>query len=175
MDTRSLVQDYYRALYSPECAPAIARFLSDDYVEHQYTAGFTKAGLRAYVEKRLAENPNHRVNIHHVIHEGDFVFLFVEENLEKSVDVARAELFRIANGRIAEHWGGHVIDEKNRKNDNGTFDGARVNPDVDYARKYFARFEKLDVRGFDRQDLEAFLESRTPDYRQHSPKGGDGR
>src|SRR6185295_9284440 len=91
------------------------------------------------------------------------------------VDVARAELFRTANGRIAEHWGAHVIDEKNRKNDNGTFDGSRVNRDVEYGRKHAARFEELDVRGFDGQELEAFFESRTPEYKQHSPKGGDGR
>ena len=175
MDVKSFVQVYYRELYSRESVAAMARFLTDDYVEHQYTAGFTKAGLRAYVEKRLAENPGHRMIIHHAIQEGDFVFLFVEEKLANGVDVARAELFRTANGRIAEHWGAHVIDEKNRKNDNGTFDGSRVNRDVDHGRKHAARFEELDVRGFDGQELEAFFESRTPDYKQHSPKGGDGR
>ncbi len=174
MDAKSLVQTYYRALYSPECAPTIARFLSDDYVEHQYTAAFTKAGLHAYVEKRLTDNPNHQVIIHHVISEGGLVFLFVEEKLENGIDVARAELFRTAHDRIVEHWGAHVVDEKIRKNDNGTFDGSRVNRDVDYGRKHVARFEALDVRGFDRQELEAFHESRTSDYRQHSPKGGDG-
>jgi predicted SnoaL-like aldol condensation-catalyzing enzyme len=174
VDDRSLVQLYYRTLYSRECAAAMARFLADDYVEHQYTAGFTRAGLRAYVEQRLAENPDHQVIVHHVIQEGDFVFLFVEEKLANGVDVARAELFRIAASKIAEHWGSHVIDEKNRKNRNGTFDGSRVNRDVDYGRKYAARFEELDVRGFDRQELEAFSESRTPEYKQHSPKGGDG-
>jgi predicted SnoaL-like aldol condensation-catalyzing enzyme len=175
VDVKSFVQVYYRELYSRECVAAMARFLTDDYVEHQYTAGFTKAGLRAYVEKRLAENRDHRMIIHHAIQEGDFVFLFVEEKLANGIDVARAELFRTANGRIAEHWGAHVIDEKNRKNDNGTFDGSRVNRDVDHGRKHAARFEELDVRGFDGQELEAFFESRTPDYKQHSPKGGDGR
>jgi predicted SnoaL-like aldol condensation-catalyzing enzyme len=144
-------------------------------VEHQYTADFTRDGLRAYVERRLAENPQHRLIIHHVIGERDFVFLFVEEKLWNGIDVARAELFRLAGSRIAEHWGAHVVDEKNRKNANGTFDGSRVNPDVDYGRKFAARFEDLDLRGFDRQELEAFFESRTPDYKQHSPKGGDGR
>lgn len=175
MDSKSFVQAYYKALYSPDCASAIKRYLSDDYVEHQYTAGFSKEGLRAYVEQRLAANPHHRVIIHHVIVDGDFVFMFVEEKLENGVDVARAELFRTTGGRIAEHWGAHVIDEKNRKNANGTFDGSRVNPAVDYARKHVARFEALDLRGFDGQEIEAFYESRTPEYRQHSPKGGDGR
>jgi predicted SnoaL-like aldol condensation-catalyzing enzyme len=174
LDSTSLVKAYYRTLYSRECDTAIARFLSDDYVEHQYTAGFTTAGLRAYVEKRLEANPNHELIIHHLIRDGDFVFLFVEEKLQGGVDVARAELFRLTSGRIAEHWGAHVIDEKNRRNDNGTFDGSRVNRDVDYGRRYADRFEQLDLRGFDRQELDAFFESRTPDYRQHSPKGGDG-
>ena len=63
-----LVQDYYRNLYSPQC----------------------DAALREYVSKRLIANTAHRIIIHHVIAEGDFVFLFVEEKLNAGVDVARA-------------------------------------------------------------------------------------
>lgn len=169
------VHQYYRQLWSAGCRDAIERHLADDYVEHQYTAGFTKAGLAAYVEARLRDNPGHRIVVHRTIADGDFVFLFVEEKLANGVDVARAELFRLAGGRIAEHWGAHVVDEKNRKNPNGTFDGPPVDRSVDHARRHAARFDELDRRGFDGQELECFYESRVPEYRQHSPKGRDGR
>src|SRR5262245_3555923 len=118
MDTTTLVQPYCELLYSAEWGEARAGYLSDEYGEHQYNAGCTTAGLRTYVEGRLDANPNHRMIVHHVLRDGDLVFLFVEERLEDGIDVARAELFRIDGSRIAEHWGAHVIDEKNRKNDN---------------------------------------------------------
>ncbi|MET0658300.1 MAG: nuclear transport factor 2 family protein [Steroidobacteraceae bacterium] len=171
---RAFVVAYYKTLYSRDCAAAMNESLADAYVEHQYTTGFTKAGLRDYVMQRLEQHPQHRVIVHHVLSDGDFVFLFVEEQLGDGIDYARAELFRLENGRIAEHWGSHVLDEKNRKNSNGTFDGPQVNRNVDYARRFAQRLEELDARGFDGQELQTFEESRVPEYRQHSPKGGDG-
>lgn len=172
---RQIVESYYRGLYSVRCEQAMARHLAPDYVEHQYTAQFSRGGLRDYVLGRLQRHPAHGVVIHHVLGEGDFIFLLVEEKLGDSLDVARAELFRLERERIVEHWGAQVIDEKKRKNPNGTFDGAQVNRQVDYARRHVQRFEALDLLGFNEQILDSFYESRVPEYRQHSPKGGDGR
>ncbi|WP_114951596.1 nuclear transport factor 2 family protein [Sphingosinicella terrae] len=172
---RHWVADYYVQLYSAGREAAMERCLADDYVEHQYTAGFSRDGLAAYVDQRLRDHPDHALLLHHILSDGPFVFLFVEERLGGGVDFARAELFRLEGGRVAEHWGSHVLDEKNRKNDNGTFDGARVDRRLDHARRFGARFEALDLAGFNDQQLDAFLVSRTPEYRQHSPKGGDGR
>jgi predicted SnoaL-like aldol condensation-catalyzing enzyme len=170
----TLVRNYFAQLYSPMSAAAISTYLADGYIEHQYTAAFSVAGLRAYVDRRLAENANHRVIIHKVLSDDNMVFLLVEEKLDNGIDVARAELFRIDQGKIVEHWGAQVIDEKNRKNSNGTFDGPQPNRSVDYARKAAARFLELDLRGFDGQEIQCFYESRAPGYKQHSPKGGDG-
>ncbi|ALQ02612.1 MULTISPECIES: nuclear transport factor 2 family protein [Pseudomonas] len=171
---RRIVEAYYLSLYSTQCDDAISNYLSDDYVEHQYTAGFTKSGLAKYVKQRVQGSPEHQVVIHHVLGQTDFIFLFVEEKLGDNQDIARAELFRLQDDRIAEHWGGQVVDEKNRKNANGTFDGTQVNRNVDYARQYVEGFEALDLMGFNEQQLDAFYESRTLDYKQHSPKGADG-
>ena len=172
---RNVVESYYRQLYSPDCARAIANYLAPTYVEHQYTAGFTRQGLRSYVESRLKSHTLHRVIVHQVLGEGNFIFLLVEEKLGDKLDVARGELFRLVNGKIVEHWCAHTDDDKNRKNPNGTFDGARVNRQVDYAKQFAKRFEELDLQGFNQQNLESFNESRVPEYKQHSPKGADGR
>ena len=173
-ENEELITRYYKHLYSPNYQVAMYTYLADDYIEHQYTAGFSKAGLTDYIRGRLEQNPLHKIVIHKMLRDADYVFLLVEEKLEHNVDVARAELFRIEGDKIAEHWGSHVIDEKNRKNPNGTFDGPQPDRSVDYARNSVARFEALDLKGFDEQEIEGFYESRTPDYKQHSPKGADG-
>jgi predicted SnoaL-like aldol condensation-catalyzing enzyme len=171
---KRLVADYYQKLYSPQYKRAIADHLSAKYVEHQYTAHFSRQGLSEYVGQRLAENPGHQVIIHKTLAQDDRVFLFVEEKLDSGEDIARAELFRLSDGKIVEHWGSHVVDEKNRKNTNGTFDGPLPDPKTDYGQRFLADFLELDVRAFDGQEIDCFYLNRTPDYKQHSPKGGDG-
>ncbi len=174
LDNEMLVHRYYAALWSKQLARAVSEWLAPGYIEHQFTAEFSLDGLRRFVEGRLDAYPRHRVIVHKTLSEGDLVFLLAEEKLGDGVDVARGELFRISDGRIAEHWGAQVIDEKNRKNANGTFDGPQVDRSVDHGKRFAARFLELDRRGFDGQELDCFYESRTPEYRQHSPKGGDG-
>jgi predicted SnoaL-like aldol condensation-catalyzing enzyme len=166
-ENRTLVTDYYTAIWSG--GP-----VAPDIIEHQATANFSAQGLADYIAARRAAHPAHQIIIHHTLSEDDFVFLFVEEKLEAGEDFARAELFRLDQGKIAEHWSAHVRDEKQRKNQNGTFDGPKVDRSKDYAQRFGAQFEALDLRGFDGGELETFAQSRVPEYRQHSPKGGDG-
>jgi predicted SnoaL-like aldol condensation-catalyzing enzyme len=173
-EMRDAVVAYYERLWSGDAAAAMVDHLGDAYVEHQYLADFSREGMLAYVTDRREAHAGHGVLIHHVLSDRDLVFLLAEENLGDSVDYARAELFRVVDGRIVEHWGSHVRDEKARKNANGTFDGPQVDRSTDYARRFAERFETFDQRGFDGQQLDTFAQSRTPEYRQHSPKGRDG-
>src|ERR1700761_3926403 len=94
-ENEAIALNYYKRLYSSECTSAVSTHLSDDYVEHQYTARFSKEGLLDYVRGRMEQNPGHRIVVHKVICEGDSVFLLVEEKLDGGISVARAELFRL--------------------------------------------------------------------------------
>ena len=148
--------------------------LSDDYVEHQYTAGFTRLGLLDYVHRRIEQSPNHRIVIHKVISECDFVFLLVEEKLN-GVDVARGELFRVSRGKIAEHWGSQVVDEKNRKNANRDVRRSPAEPQCRLREAIRRPFRSVGSAGFRPAGTRMFLRKpHSGEYRQHSPKGGDG-
>jgi predicted SnoaL-like aldol condensation-catalyzing enzyme len=173
MISKPRAADFYRRLYSADHASAAAEFLSPDYIEHQAGTGFSRAGLLDYVRRRLDQYPGHELLIHRTIVQGDFEFLHVEERLDDSQTVARGELFRWSGERIAEHWSAHVLDKKPRKNPHTTFDGPDVDRGKDSAAKYLRRFDELDRRGFGEFEFEAFRESRTPRYIQHSPTGRD--
>jgi predicted SnoaL-like aldol condensation-catalyzing enzyme len=167
------IADYYRRLYSPASSDAVQQFLTSGYVEHQAGTGYTKAGLLEYVGRRLARYPEHEIVIHRIVADASFVFLHVEERLARGEIVARGELFRTESGRIAEHWSAQVRDKTPRKNPHSTFDGPDVDRSKDTAAVHLARFDALDRRGFGRFELDAFFESRTPRYIQHSPTGRD--
>lgn len=89
-DNKTLVRNYYEALYSPDFERAVSDYLSADYSEHQYTAGFTKSGLKDHVGRRLGVNPNHQVKIHHEIGQGEFGDRAVYEEVDTVIAVARS-------------------------------------------------------------------------------------
>jgi predicted SnoaL-like aldol condensation-catalyzing enzyme len=173
MLSKQQLASFYRRLYSADAEAAADESFSADYVEHQAGTGFTKSGLIRYVRERLARHAQHQIVVHRTIAQNDLAFLHVEERLGAGETVARGELFRLEGDRIAEHWSAHVLDKKPRKNPHGTFDGPDVDRSKDYAAKYLQRFDELDRRGFGRFEFDAFFESRTPRYIQHSATGRD--
>jgi predicted SnoaL-like aldol condensation-catalyzing enzyme len=168
-----LVDEYYHALQGPRADQAMARFVSADYVEHQASAGYSRDGLLDWVERRRAAHPDRRLIVHRRISDADLVFLHVEERLDEMRTYARGELFRVAAQRIGEHWSAEVLEVKARKNPHGTFDGPNVNLASGSGRRSVDRFQALDARGFNHWDFDAFRQSRTERYLQHSPTGKD--
>lgn len=77
---------------------------TETYIQHNPNIGDGLQGLAAYVAE-LAEEGNTMVyeEIHNVIGCGDFVAALSKMNLG-GVDMAVMDLFRIADGRIVEHW-----------------------------------------------------------------------
>jgi len=59
----------------------------------------------AFLTRLRAENPELRYEIKRVIAEEDLVFLHIHSR-RNAADrgLAIAEIFRVANGRIVEHW-----------------------------------------------------------------------
>jgi predicted SnoaL-like aldol condensation-catalyzing enzyme len=167
------VRDFYLALHSPRPEQAAERFLAPDYLEHQASAEFSKSGLVRWAQARQDAAPRRRVIIHRAIADQNFVFLHVEERLSNSECYARGELFRVQGERIAEHWSAAVRDVAERMNPHGSFDGPQPDLNSDAARQSVERFQALDARGFNDWDFDAFRQSRTPRYVQHSPTGED--
>lgn len=171
---KELAQTFYQQLYSAESGTAQDSYLSDDYVEHQMQADFSKEGLATYVSQRLNDYPNLEMIIHRAIGQGDIVFLHVEEKLSADQSVARGEMFRIAEGQITEHWAAEqeVPDEAN--NDNGMFAGPEINSNSTVGddnlelvlSSYFDAFVNIDSDMVKRTTTERYI--------QHSPRGTDG-
>ncbi len=143
-------------------------------VEHQTSAEYSKAGLQTYVQKRLADYPDHQVTVYRVIAQGDHVFLHVEEKLSGDTEFARGELFRFAAGKIVEHWSAEQKVPDNPANDNGMLAGPQVNTNSTVGpenanRAVVSSFEAWVNFNFD--DIRATTTER---YIQHNPLGSDG-
>ncbi len=94
------------------------------YTEHNPRLGDGVALLRGELEVAQA-NGSRRINyhrVHRVLAEGSFVLCVSEGNYE-DVHTAFYDLFRLANGKIVEHWDTteKIAPPSKWKNDNGKF------------------------------------------------------
>ena len=103
---KALVLKAYQALFGDHDLGAVDRYWAKDYIQHNpYMADGTEA-VKQYVEKiGLLNGPKFKVEFLRVAAEGDLVFVQTRQpkmgdNPEKVI----VDIFRVANGKIAEHW-----------------------------------------------------------------------
>lgn len=101
-------------------------FDGDNYIQHNPTIGDGLTAFNAALKEMAAEGVAMQFNkIHHIFCESDFVLLVTEGVFGKDGGVPTSfyDLFRVENGKIAEHW--DVIEAitppDERRNNNGKF------------------------------------------------------
>jgi predicted SnoaL-like aldol condensation-catalyzing enzyme len=98
-------------------------FDGDNYVQHNPQIGDGLSGLGKALEAMAKQGVTMKYNkVHKVLGEGNFVLVMSEGKLGGK-HTAFYDLFRIENGRIAEHWDTieTIPEKKDWKNTNGKF------------------------------------------------------
>ncbi len=94
-NSRFIVDQFYKAIVNKRSAH---QFIDIAYVEHDASVIASGLGLAGYLSE-----PDRSVKIHRLIAEGDFVAAQSQFNREGKTFVFY-EIFRVAKGKIAEHW-----------------------------------------------------------------------
>ena len=100
-----LVMALFVEVLNPLDADAVDRFLAPDYIQHSALAGGGREGLKAFLRGAKAETPNAVHDIKRSFVEDDHVF--VHYHVRRAPDdpgFAVMDIFRVADGKIAEHW-----------------------------------------------------------------------
>ena len=88
-------------------AAAVRRYIADDFVQHSPHIAQGKAALIAYFEKNAAERAKagRHSETARMLADGDFVLLHRRVTTrEDPRGIVYADLFKVRNGKIAEHW-----------------------------------------------------------------------
>lgn len=104
---RRIVLDFYRmGLVELQPRTAFERYMSADFVEHKPDVpSGTREAVAAYLEALIKSVPDPRWEVLRTVAEGDFVFLHARFTPAKGAPAyAVAELFRLKNCQIVEHW-----------------------------------------------------------------------
>jgi predicted SnoaL-like aldol condensation-catalyzing enzyme len=103
-----VVAFYNEALVGDERQPraAFERYMAPDFVEHKPDIpGGTRDATASFLEEVIASVPQARWEIVRTIAEGDLVFLHVRFTpAEGAPAYAIADVFRVHDCRIVEHW-----------------------------------------------------------------------
>ncbi len=121
---RALVRSFVEAVLVDGQLDRLSDFVDEEaYTEHNPHLGDSMTMLRFALE--AVDNGRKRIDyhrVHRVLAEGSFVLCLSEGNYG-GVHSAFYDLFRLANGKVAEHWDttAKIAPRGDWKNDNGKF------------------------------------------------------
>lgn len=173
-ELRQSALNFYRVLYSP-AQTDVDGYVASGYTEHQISAGFTLAGLKAYARNRALARPGQGLVVHRSLAQGNLVALHFEEKVAPDSSVARMALLRFDDGgKIVDHWEAAQGQPRRRANPNTMFDGPDVNRQSGAGPRHLAAVVAADSRIFNQYDTLLVRQTRTARYVQHNPGAPNG-
>ncbi|WP_341675278.1 nuclear transport factor 2 family protein [Niveibacterium sp. SC-1] len=102
---KRLVADYYARVWNARNAAALQDFVADDYVQHNPAVPNGRAPLQSFLEGLFVNLPEAEFSVARLVAEGDLVIahcLFRAHPADAGTAVV--DLYRVAEGRLVEHW-----------------------------------------------------------------------
>lgn len=106
-ETRNLelVLEMCREVLSKMDSGAVDRYMAPDYIQHSQLAEPGVAGLKAFLDHVRAATPDAVQEIKRAFVDGDHVVVHTHVRpVPSEPGLAVVDIFRVADGRIAEHW-----------------------------------------------------------------------
>jgi len=101
---------------------AVNKYFDPGYIQHNPMVPTGAEPMRNFFKGFYASHPDATIEIHHVLADGDLVAIhYLFKTGKDDRGMAIVDIFRVAHGKIVEHWDvGEPVPEKSA-NDNGMF------------------------------------------------------
>ena len=121
-DNRRLIENVYEFVLQPLDSARVYEFIAPDYVQHSPLAETGAEGLKRFLDWARTASPNAVHDVKRILVDGDYVVghVHVIVNPGDRGHVA-IDIFRIENGKVAEHWDAIQPIGAEARNDNGVF------------------------------------------------------
>jgi predicted SnoaL-like aldol condensation-catalyzing enzyme len=119
---KALVVAFYDAAINQKDYEAASKYLGPQYIQHNPTAQDGAEGLKGFIDFLKTRFPTQKGEVKRVMAEGDLVMLHVHSTRgDDTPGRAIVDIFRVADGKVVEHW--DVIQDIPAKpaNTNGMF------------------------------------------------------
>lgn len=103
---KALVLKAYQELFGNADLTALDRYWADVYIQHNPYVGDGREAVKTFLQGLGIDSwPTQQVKFERVIAEGDLVMVqTAQPKSENSPGTVIVDIFRVENGKIAEHW-----------------------------------------------------------------------
>lgn len=104
VDTKKIVTTAYQRIFGDLDASAVDEFMSKDFVQHNPTIADGPEGVKQLVQMLASQGvPKQEIQFKHVVADGDVVILHSRYEMAGK-EWRFIDIYRVADGRLAEHW-----------------------------------------------------------------------
>lgn len=172
MNANEIVLSAVGQLFGDQDPAAVDRWVAPTYRQHSALASDGPAGLRSLVENLPA---GFSYDLHRVIADGDLVVLHGTYHGFGPDPLVAFDIFRVADGRLAEHWDALTPQVDKTVSGRTQTDGPTEVTGLDATdanRKLVTGFVETVLQGGKTDTITDYLSTET--YRQHNVGIGDG-
>lgn len=170
LSNRDLVSTAHRELFDEHDVGALERYFSPDFIEHSPLVANGLQGLRELVESC----PQMRHEARRVLEDGDLVAIHGRFTGLDEQPLVGFDIYRVANGRIVEHWDGLVPEAAPNASGRTQLDGP-TDPgqgDREKNRAFITEYFTRTLIGSDYDGFRRYTDG--THFIQHSPDIADG-
>jgi predicted SnoaL-like aldol condensation-catalyzing enzyme len=100
---KKMVADFYQELFGDKNPDAIDKYIGPTYIQHNPSLPDGKEALKQGVAVWFKGLPKDTVDVKHLGADGPFVYIHTKSKMgNKTYSIL--DIFRVENGKIAEHW-----------------------------------------------------------------------
>lgn len=111
----------YQRIFGDLDITGIDEYISKDFLQHNPTTPDGPEGVKALVQMLISQGiPKQKIVFKHVVADGDIIFLHSRYEMAGK-EWRFIDIYRIENGKLAEHWDAMMQMPDNRGNNNPMF------------------------------------------------------
>ena len=111
----------YQRIFGDLDVTGVDEYMSKDFLQHNPTTADGPEGVKALVQMFISQGvPKQKIVFKHVVADGDIVFLHSRYEMAGK-EWRFIDIYRIENGKLAEHWDAMMQMPDNRGNNNPMF------------------------------------------------------
>jgi predicted SnoaL-like aldol condensation-catalyzing enzyme len=100
---KKMIADFYQALFGDKNQAVIDQYVADTYIQHNPSLPDGREALKKGVAVWFKGQPKDTVDVRHLGADGNFVYIHTKSKMgNKTYSIL--DIFRLENGKIAEHW-----------------------------------------------------------------------
>ncbi len=105
MTNKEIVKSFYEEFFNGHQIEAADRYVQENYIQHNPGVAQGRAGLKEAFAKKFELDPTFKLEIQMLIEEKDMVVVYIKNiDPEGNTKVRVVDIYRLEDGKLAEHW-----------------------------------------------------------------------